>query len=200
MIHINNKSPIEADFLIFEFKIDDYIPVDFIKNKSNYLQMNDKSRNSFLFDKMHSTEIESLINSFSDENLYKIIDDLYESNKFWFGMSWILNLKKYGSMYDFIKKNTNIITHIFMDRPEMKFAPHFDNRLVFANFIVNLDDNPISTKFYDYRNNSKLIYEAPKEKGTGIFFLNNENSYHSYNNDTNQNRYAMMSTITLNLS
>jgi hypothetical protein len=156
--------------------------------------------NSFLFDKMHSTEIESLINSFSDENLYKIIDDLYESNKFWFGMSWILNLKKYGSMYDFIKKNTNIITHIFMDRPEMKFAPHFDNRFVFANFILNLDDNPVSTKFYDYRNNSKLIYEAPKEKGMGIFFLNNENSHHSYNNDTNQNRYAMMSTIILNLS
>jgi hypothetical protein len=139
------------------------------------------------------------MDSFIDENLYKIIDEIYESNKFMFGMSWILNSKKYDSMYDFVKKHTHINTHIFMDRPGMNFAPHFDNRLVFANFILNLDDNPISTKFYDYGNNSKLIYEAPKEKGTGIFFLNHQNTYHSYNNDTNQNRYAMMSSVILNL-
>ena len=199
MIHINKKSPIEDTFLVFEFKIDDYIPVDFIKDESNYLQINDESRNGFSFDMMHSTEIKPLIDSFSDENLYKIIDEIYESNKYTFKRSWILNSNKYNSMYDFIKKNTNIITHIFMDRPEMKFEPHFDNRFVFANFILNLDDNPVSTKFYDYGNNSKLIYEAPKEKGMGIFFLNHESTYHSYNNDTNQNRYAMMSTITLNL-
>jgi hypothetical protein len=199
MIHINKKSPIDDNFLVFEFKIDDYIPVGFIKDESNYLQINDESRNGFSFDMMHSTEIKPLIDSFSDENLYKIIDEIYESNKYTFGRSWILNSNKYNSMYDFIKKNTNIITHIFMDRPEMKFAPHFDNRFVFANFILNLDDNPVSTKFYDYGNNSKLIYEAPKEKGMGIFFLNHESTYHSYNNDTNQNRYAVMSTITLNL-
>ena len=199
MIHINKKSPIEDTFLVFEFKIDDYIPVDFIKDESNYLQMKDASRNGFSFDMMHSTEIKPLIDSFSDENLYKIIDELYESNKYIFGRSWILNSNKYGSMYEFVKKHTNINTHIFMDRPGMNFAPHFDNRLVFANFILNLDDNPISTKFYDYKNNSKLIYEAPKEKGTGIFFLNHENGMHSYNNDTNQNRYAMMSSVILNL-
>jgi hypothetical protein len=199
MIHINKKSPIEDTFLVFEFKIDDYIPVGFIKDESNYLQINDESRNGFSFDMMHSTEIKPLIDSFSDENLYKIIDEIYESNKYIFERYWILNSNKYNSMCEFIKKYTKICTHIFMDRPGMKFAPHFDNRHVFANFILNLDDNPISTKFYDYKNNSKLIYEAPKEKGMGIFFLNNENSYHSYNNDTNQNRYAMMSTITLNL-
>jgi hypothetical protein len=162
--------------------------------------MKDASRNGFSFDMMHYAEIKPLIDSFADENLYRIVDEIYESNKFIFGMSWILNSKKYDSMYDFVKKHTNINTHIFMDKPGMNFAPHFDNRLVFANFILNLDDNPISTKFYDYGNNSKLIYEAPKEKGTGIFFLNHQNTYHSYNNDTNQNRYAMMSSVILNLS
>ena len=136
MIHINKKSPIQDNFLVFEFKIDDYIPVSFIKDESNYLQMKDASRNGFSFDMMHSAEIKPLLDSFSDENLYKIIDEIYESNKFIFEMSWILNSNKYGSMYDFIKKITHITTHIFMDRPGMNFAPHFDNRIVFANAVL----------------------------------------------------------------
>jgi hypothetical protein len=200
MIQINKTSAVNDGFLIFEFQIDDNIPLEFIKDESNYMQIKAESRNGFSFESMQSIELKSLMESFSDENLYKIIDEIYQSNKFNFGMSWILNEKKYSSMYDFIKKNTNINTHIFMDSPGFGFAPHFDNRFVFANFIVNLDDNPISTKFYDYRKNSKLIYEAPKEKGTGVFFLNYENSFHSYMNDTNINRYAMMSSITINLA
>ena len=200
MITINTQSPINNGFLVFEFKIDDYIPLDFIKDESNYFQMEGALRNAFTFDMMKSTQIESLANAFSDENLYKIIDEIYQNNQTIFGRSWILNLKKYNNMYDFVKKYTTINTHIFMDRPGMELKPHFDNRLVFANFILNLDDNPVSTKFYDYRDNIKLIYEAPKEKGTGIFFLNHENSFHSYINDTNQNRYGLMSTVLLNLS
>ena len=49
MIHVNNKSPITISdsFLIFECKIDDYIPMDFIKDELNYTQIKDKSRNAF---------------------------------------------------------------------------------------------------------------------------------------------------------
>ena len=49
MIYVNNKSVINDDsFLIFEFKIDDHISVDFIKNELNYKQIKDKSRNTFI--------------------------------------------------------------------------------------------------------------------------------------------------------
>jgi hypothetical protein len=199
MIHVNNKSVIDGDgrFLIFECKIDDHIPVDFIKNESNYKKIEDKSRNAFSFEMKEVPEMSSLTNSFSDENIYKIIDELYESNKYWFAMSWTFNRKKYASMYDFMKDNTFIAKTIFMDTPGWDLPAHFDNRLTFGNLIVNLDDNPISTKFHDYRNNNELIYQSPKEKGTGVFFFNTENGCHSYINDTNQNRYVMLIAIIL---
>jgi hypothetical protein len=197
MIHVNNKSVIGDDkFLIFDCKLDDHIPVDFIKKESNYTQIKDKSRNAFE-NTCGRPELQSLVNSFSDENLYKILDELYESNKFWFGMSWTFNRDKYPTMYDFVKNNLIMAKTIFMDTPGWDLPPHFDNRLTFGNLIVNLDDNPISTKFHDYRNDGKLIYESPKEKGTGTLFLNHENGLHSYINDTNQNRYVMVVTMIL---
>ena len=198
MIYVNNKSKIDGDarFLIFECNIDDYIPVDFIKNELNYKQIKDKSRN--IFDNLNDKpELESLMNSLSDENLYKIIDELYESNEFWFSRSWKVNKNKYSSMYDFVKNNTYIAKYIFMDSPGFILNTHFDDRITFGTFILNLNDNPKSTKFHDYRNNNKIIYEAPKEKGTGIFFLNNENSLHSYIHNGNENRYAMILNVIM---
>ena len=198
MIHVNQKSPITiADsFLVFECKIDDFIPVDFIKNESNYTQIKDKSRNAFE-DTGNRPELQSLLNSFSDENLYKMIDELYESNKFWFGMSWTFKRDEYPTMYDFVKDNILMAKTIFMDTPGWELRPHFDNRLTFGNLILNLDDNPISTKFHDYRNNEKIIYESLTEKGTGTLFLNHENGMHSYMNSTTQNRYVLVITMVL---
>ena len=51
----------------------------------------------------------------------------------------------------------------------------------------------------DYTQNYKLIYEAPKEKGKGIFFINYENSCHSYINDSFKNRYCIISSIVLKM-
>jgi len=197
MIHVNNKSVINDDkFLIFECKLDDHIPIDFIKNELNYTQIKDKSRNQFR-DIGNRPELQSLMNSFSDENLYKILDELYESNKLWFGMSWRFNREKYPTMYDFVKDNLLMAKNIFMDTPGWNLPPHFDNRLTFGNLIVNLDDNPISTKFHDYRNCKKIIYESLIEKRTGTLFLNHENGMHSYINSTTQNRYVMVVTMML---
>jgi hypothetical protein len=198
MIYVNTKSVIDGDdrFLIFECNIDDYIPVDFIKNELNYKQIKDKSRN--IFNNINDQpELESLMNSLQDENLYKIIDELYESNKFWFGRSWKVNKNKYNTMYDFVKNNTDIAKYIFMDTPGVVMNTHFDDRITFGTFILNLNDNSKSTKFHDYRNNNKIIYEAPKEKGTGVFFLNNENSLHSYIHNGNENRYAMILNVIM---
>ena len=197
MIYVNNKSVINDDsFLIFEFKIDDHISVDFIKNELNYKQIKDKSRNTFI-NTYDGFQLKYLMKSFSNENLYKIINQLYESNKYWFGMSWKFDSKQYNTMYDFVKDNTFIVKTIFMDTPGFNLNTHFDNRLTFGNFILNLNDNPNSTKFHDYRNNNKIIYEAPTEKGTGVFFLNHENTFHSYIHNGNENRYVMVSTVIM---
>ena len=89
--------------------------------------------------------------------------------------------------------------HAYGNTPGFSLGRHFDNRFVFANFILNLVDNPVSTKFYDYTQNNKLIYEAPKEKGKGVFFLNYENTCHSYINDSFENRYGLISSVNLKL-
>jgi len=199
MIHINKTSAINKNFLVFEFEIDDDISVEYIKDESNYFEIKKQSRNNFNNNKLGESKIQSLLESFSNENLYKIINDVYESNEDIMGRIWPIPKFKYKNMYEFVKDTTKITTQIFMDTPEFSLAPHFDNRFVFANFILNLTDNPVSTKFYDYTQNYKLIYEAPKEKGKGIFFLNYENTCHSYINDSFENRYGLISSINLKL-
>jgi hypothetical protein len=199
MIRINKKSPISTNPLIFEFEIDDDIPVDYIQCESNYSPIKEHSRNCFNNEKLKEIKIQSLLESFSKENLCKIINDVYESNEDAMRIIWPLPMIKYKNMYEFIKQNSIITTQIFMDTPGFSLGPHFDNRFVFANFILNLSDNPVSTKFYDYTCNYKLIYEAPKEKGKGIFFLNYENSCHSYKNDSSENRYALISSVNLKI-
>jgi hypothetical protein len=199
MIHINKKSPINTNPLIFEFEIDDDIPVEYVKDESNYFEIKKQSRNNFNNNKLEQNKIQSLLESFSNENLYKIINDVYEFNENIMGITWPLATNKYKNMYEFVKNNTLVTTQIFMDTPGFSLGPHFDNRFVFSNFILNLVDNPVSTKFYDYTQNYKLIYEAPKEKGKGIFFINYENSCHSYINDSFKNRYCIISSIVLKM-
>jgi hypothetical protein len=199
MIHINKKSPINTNPLIFEFEIDDDIPVEYIQCESNYATIKEHSRNCFNNNKLEQNKIQSLLESFSNENLYKIINDVYEFNENIMGKTWPLATNKYKNMYEFVKNNTLVTTQIFMDTPGFSLGPHFDNRFVFSNFILNLVDNPVSTKFYDYTQNYKLIYEAPKEKGKGIFFINYENSCHSYINDSFKNRYCIISSIVLKM-
>ena len=68
MIHINKKSPISTNPLIFEFEIDDDIPVEYIKDESNYFEIKKQSRNNFNNNKLGESKIQSLLESFSNEN------------------------------------------------------------------------------------------------------------------------------------
>lgn len=200
MIQVNDKKPIDGDFLIFEFEVDNLPPDEIIMEESNYFSIKENSRNTFDYDKMHLAELKPLVESFNPNFLYSIINTIYESNPTTFGRVWPLNENKYGVFTNFLKEQVNITTSICMDTPGWELKKHFDNRFVFANFILNLVDNPVSTKFYDYRRNDKLIYEAPYKKGTGILFINYENTYHSYKNDSFKNRYALISCMNLNIS
>jgi len=199
MIHVNKKSPISTNPLIFEFEIDDDIPVEYIKDESNYFEIKNQSRHNFNNNKLGESKMQSLLESFSNENLYKIIGDVCESNEDIMGRIWPIPKFKYKNMYEFVKDTTTIVTQIFMDTPGFSLGNHFDNRFVFANFILNLVDNPVSTKFYDYTQNYKLIYEAPNKKGKGVFFLNYENTCHSYINNSFENRYGLISSVNLKL-
>lgn len=81
------------------------------------------------------------------------------------------------------------------DLPSYSLSPHYDNNRVYGVVIINTTDNDNSTVFYN--ENDEIIYTNSSEKGKGIFFLNTPKTKHSYTNNTNQNRYAVITTLHL---
>jgi len=78
--------------------------------------------------------------------------------------------------------------------------PHIDNREVIGVLIVNLHDNPkgTGTKFVNnpYEEREEVVwYEGPTKKDTGIFFLNNWNTWHKIENHTGKTRYIAYETL-----
>ena len=134
MIHINKKSPISTNPLIFEFEIDDDIPVEYIKDESNYFEIKKQSRHNFNNNKLGESKMQSLLESFSNENLYKIIGDVCESNGDIMGRIWPIPTFKYKNMYEFVKDTTTIVTQIFMDTP-------YRNKHVVDDLMKNLNPN-----------------------------------------------------------
>lgn len=86
-----------------------------------------------------------------------------------------------------------IIKDASIDQPMVK---HIDHRNVFAASILNLADNPCSTKFFM---NGELIYTAPTQKGHGVVFLNTEYSEHGFGNNTGQDRYICFMNMMLDM-
>jgi hypothetical protein len=79
------------------------------------------------------------------------------------------------------------------DLPEYSLPPHYDNNRVYGVIIINTTNNKNSTVFYN--ENDEIIYTNSSEKGKGIFFLNTSKTKHSYTNDSNENRYAVICTL-----
>jgi hypothetical protein len=79
------------------------------------------------------------------------------------------------------------------DKPTYSLPPHYDNDRVYGVIIINTTNNKNSTVFYN--ENDEVIYTNSYEKGIGIFFLNTSKTKHSYINDTDENRYAVICTF-----
>jgi predicted DNA binding protein len=79
------------------------------------------------------------------------------------------------------------------DLSTYSLPPHYDNNRVYGVIIINTTNNKNSTVFYN--ENDEIIYINSSEKGKGIFFLNTSKTKHSYINDTNENRYAVICTL-----
>jgi hypothetical protein len=86
----------------------------------------------------------------------------------------------FENIKQFTDKYFNTGVSFIKDNPGFRMGVHTDNRVVVANAIINLTDNSNSTKFYySVQEPHNVIYEGPKEKGKGVFFLNNEETAHS---------------------
>ena len=196
MIHINT-TPVYGDHPIFEFKVDDLPSDSFFISEINWDR--GLKRNSFS-SKKQTNNVENvtknLLNFFNKESITKVLTQLYEKNYDLF--SYEYPLKSKYSLYEYIYNITRPVSDINLDLDGFNLSKHFDNRLIFGNFFLNLIDNQSSTKFYDYLNKDLFIYEAPKKKGEGVFFLNTIKTFHSVN--VNSDRYILSNTICLNIN
>jgi hypothetical protein len=104
------------------------------------------------------------------------------------------------SIREFLGRRCSYFYRIMKDEPGFKMNIHFDNRAVLGNIFFNLVDNPTSTEFFNtfttfYKEvldkETNLMYVAPKEKGKGVFFLNNPHMYHTIQNTSDTNRYVV---------
>jgi hypothetical protein len=86
----------------------------------------------------------------------------------------------FESIDKFVNKYFNHGVSFIKDNAGFHMGVHTDNRLVVGNAIINLTDNANATKFYySVQEPHNVVYEAPKERGKGVFFLNNEETAHS---------------------
>ena len=95
--------------------------------------------------------------------------------------------------FDYLEKLIPMKRIIFLcDKPSWKMDKHLDNRIIAGVLIINLVDNPeeTGTKFSPTFD-EVTKYQAPTKKGSGIFFLNSHNMWHSIENNSDRNRYIL---------
>lgn len=208
MFKINPK-PIAPYVPVWEFEMTDLPDDDFFKSETLWKQNDFKSDDGGLYQeptRLMSTNLNEtkeqrimleLLDRLSTPKVVDIVSQLFNDNHELFYKEYPYIKTKYKTNKEFIENF--IITNPFavMDKPTFKLTPHVDNRFVFGNIIYNLVDNKTSTKIYNFNND--VFYEAPKEKGKGILFLNSERTVHSYENDIDEDRYAVICNILLKI-
>lgn len=74
------------------------------------------------------------------------------------------------------KIDDNFIFDIKRDLPDFNMGVHLDNRNIKWTLIINLEDNTTSTKFHLP---GKQEFTGPTKRGSGLFYFNNHELYHS---------------------
>ena len=127
-------------------------------------------------------DTENIINHidelFSIKENYELIDKLYQYNRH----------DSYSSFKEWIKDKVECEQSIVKDINGMKIYSHTDTRIYFGTFVINLKDNTSSTKF-------DIFGYGPKDKGTGIFFLNDISTKHSIEHVEDDDRLILYNQI-----
>ena len=127
-------------------------------------------------------DTENIINHidelFSIKENYELVDKLYQYNR----------LSKYASFKEWIMDKVECEQSIVKDINGMKIYSHTDTRIYFGTFVINLKDNTSSTEF-------DIFGYGPKDKGTGIFFLNDTSTKHSIEHVEDDDRLILYNQI-----
>ena len=82
---------------------------------------------------------------------------------------------------------------LLLDKPGFNMSEHIDNRYVLGVLIINLQDNPIGSGTYF----TDLNWGGPVKKGTGVFFLNHNNTKHNIKQPGPEDRFILYQVLTL---
>jgi len=140
-------------------------------------------------------EIWEWINKVADkEIIFKELGKLWEDQFDTFYKPWPYKQDQFKTPEEFLRYWIAPLKQGFKDEPGYSMHSHYDNRAIFGNIFINMTDNDCSTLFYDQ---GRPAWTAPIKKGKGIFFLNDENLYHTINHEGTENRFILVIPITL---
>ena len=109
----------------------------------------------------------------------KILDQLYQYNRH----------QSYKKPSRWLRNKIECETSIVKDISGMSIKEHVDTRIYLGTFVCNLKDNTSSTKFL------KCDTYGPTEKGTGVFWLNDNSTLHSIDHFSDDERLIAYTQI-----
>ena len=180
-----------SEFKEYNINLDN-IPLE-SKGRFNSILTQDKLREVIYLEDIQ----ESSLYRFYKENINKeLIDDFInfdEQIKINFRENYPFS--NYGSSLEFLNSFTGLGAMVCLDQKGFRLPKHFDNRLMMGSFVINLDNNTDSTKFWI---NNNLSHTGPTEYGKGVFFFNNHHTLHSIEVQNDNLRKALIINVGIN--
>ena len=132
---------------------------------------------------------------FDQDTRASVVDALYQSSP---------NIRNiYGMEKDFMIANTLLHGEFTWDRPGFACGRHIDFRLLAATggtYFTDHDDERLATHFYrDNKSDSPAFARATTEFGSGWMQVNDIDVWHDGWNNSDQDRYSMLTALTLQL-
>jgi hypothetical protein len=159
---------------IWEFSLEDTEIPDVVSNLENFDYNHEENYGNNTARKFFQNDSKWLetYNSMMHTVLVDLIANLDNSNYNTFKNSW-----GWISPENLVELGAH--TNIFYDSGEFSMGKHLDNRKTVFAAILNLTNNESTTKFWDYRDPEKLLFNSSGVKGHGIIFMNSAGSLHN---------------------
>jgi len=159
----------ESPMCCFSWPMSDINIIDqeFLKIPDHNFQGDDKRKFIINYNWGVATKSMIQIHSSFQKNKHVLIDKLLETGL------WYMPHHR-----DKLYENLKLSICAQHDQPGFKMDWHLDQRLIFANGILNISENESNTDFSTTKSPDNIYYTLPGTAGTGIFWLSTEKNYH----------------------
>lgn len=188
-----SKTSLPTVFEITDVSIPNYITKQFLESLEYGVHF--RHENNVRESAAISEELEKFISSTLEELNLKFREKLLELSNSDFHHWWPTEVYE---CYNFGHTSDLVSAGIFKDSPRFNMGMHIDNGLSLGTSIINLIDQDANTVYYGDNTEDNIIYSGPIKKGTGIIHLNHPELWHSGINNTDQERFILMTYYAVN--